>query len=673
MTRAMIFGKSKTYKDLYSTEMEVFKIGTYNGDKYKKKDLFAMVEAFNTLKDKWKPTLKIGHGKQLSEQPALGYVDKLKVVGIVLVAKIKDIPKIVKEAMEKGLYKKRSAEIYWNYKDQNKIWPRCLKAIALLGESIPAVTSLKDIEKFFDEGEGDIKNYELDIEEVEEVEEVEAGDYAIDHKGKNNPNWKDGSAPGYYRRYLDKHTICEKCKKNKATMVHHKDGNRSNNINKNLMAVCRSCHMVLENGNWKKHSEDKDNKEVKGYMYWSEDKDKIKARVKSMDLFDFETLEGSGFKDKKGVTLITGVLSEAPEDKGIIQGWTFDRSLWTREEAQTWLQGYGYGGYPETVYGENTEEKIEDGIKFPKEAYLYTPDESKSSTWNLRIWENLKDKVTETQLEQVVAAFSSEEFKIQLVQMSTEDVNKIKSNLKSLYKELGVKGVKEIKEFEIPKHPRNKRNKEVKIMDWEAKVKEMQEIINGLNTKITEYQDQEKTKEVIELKEQLTLKETELTEMKAFKEEADKFKIDRDKAIEERDASNAKVQAVEDARRTDSITNFVKDNGVNGTKKILPRDEKLVIDILSACPQKKEYKLEDKDVSLEDMVKKYIEGFSKVVDTKQHSHKDGEGEYDTATKELEGKIAEYREKDVKVTYTEAFEAVLKADSDLKDRYHKERA
>jgi len=124
-------------------------------------------------------------------------------------------------------------------------------------------------------------------------------------------------------------------------MVHHKDGNRSNNINKNLMAVCRSCHMVLENGNWKKHSEDKDNKEVKGDMYWSEDKDKIKARVKSMDLFDFETLEGSGFKDKKGVTLITGVLSKAPEDKGIIQGWTFDRSLWTREEAQTWLQGYG--------------------------------------------------------------------------------------------------------------------------------------------------------------------------------------------------------------------------------------------------------------------------------------------------------------------------------------------
>jgi len=122
MTRAMIFWKkAKHIKTCIPQKWKFFKIGTYNGDKYKKKDLFAMVEAFNTLKDKWKPTLKIGHGKQLSEQPALGYVDKLKVVGIVLVAKIKDIPKIVKEAMEKGLYKKRSAEIYWNYKTKQNL------------------------------------------------------------------------------------------------------------------------------------------------------------------------------------------------------------------------------------------------------------------------------------------------------------------------------------------------------------------------------------------------------------------------------------------------------------------------------------------------------------------------------------------------------------------------
>ena len=154
-------------KEFYETEMEVFASGEYNGDKYKNEDLDAMIEAFNALKSKWKPTLKIGHGKQLSEQPALGYVAKLKRIGDKLIAKIINIPKIVKQAIEKGLYRKRSAEIYWDYNDSGVIWPRCLKGIALLGESIPAVSSLKDIEKFFDDGKErynkmDLKKYNFD-------------------------------------------------------------------------------------------------------------------------------------------------------------------------------------------------------------------------------------------------------------------------------------------------------------------------------------------------------------------------------------------------------------------------------------------------------------------------------------------------------------------------------
>jgi hypothetical protein len=656
---------SKIDKDFYSTEMEVFSTGTHNGDKYKNKDLDAMIEAFNTLKNKWKPTLKIGHGKQLAEQPALGYVDKLKRVGNTLIAKIVNIPKIVKDVIEKGLYKKRSAEIYWNYKDGNKVWSRCLKAIALLGESIPAVSSLKDVEKFFDEGYGDIKLYESDFEFIDE-EGYE--DYAnkIDHKGKNNPNWKDGSAPGYYRKYLEKHPICEQCKKNKAVMVHHKDGDRKNNEDSNFEALCYSCHMKSHKGQWEKDHIDLINLieegEVKDYTYWSDElkQDRIRARVRSMDLFDYTTLKESKFKGKDGVSLVMGSLNE-DSDNSVIQSWLFDRKIWTIRTAQEWLEGYSIPSPIYSSYAKIT--KSEDGIEFPKEAYLYIPDSEKSSTWKLRIWEDLDKKVTRVQLGRAAAAFSPGGFRGQKVQLPSGDIKKVKDKLKSLYKKLGVK------DDEIPKYLDE--DKEAKTMDWEAKLREAQDKIDKLNQKIADFEAQKKTNEVKELKEQLREKTEELEEMKVFKEEADKLKVERDEAISGKKISDDKVDAINKERRTDSILTFVKDNGVNGTKKILPRDEKLVVDILGACPQEKKYKLDDKDVSLEDMVKTFIKGLPEMVDTSQHSRKDKDGDADTAKKELEGKIVEYRKEHPAMTYTEAFDAVIKSDPDLKERYHKE--
>lgn len=659
-------------KDFYSTEMEVFTSGTHNGDKYKNKDLDAMIEAFNTLKNKWKPTIKIGHGKQLAEQPALGYVDKLKRVGDTLIAKVVDIPKIVKQVIEKGLYRKRSAEVYWNYKDGNKTWPRCLKAIALLGESIPAVSTLKDIEKFFDEGEGEIKFHEVDFEmfEDEDIEDEDYEEFAVDRKGENNPkdrkgennpNWKDGIRPSYYRQYLNKHPTCEYCKTAKATMVHHKDGNRHNNVDSNLKASCYSCHMKTHNGHWKKNSDSIEEKEVKNYMLgWLEDMDTIKARVRSMDLFDFATLNKSKFKDKQGVSLIMGALSGVPDDKTIIQSWVFDRSVWTRKKAQEWLEGYSpiYSSYVNVT-------KSEDGEEFPKEAYLYVPDPEKPSTWKLKIWEDLSKKVTRAQLGRAAAAFSPGGFRGQKVQLPSGEVKKVKDKLKSLYRKLGVK------DDEMPKYLSE--NKGVRIMDWEAKLKEAQEKINELNQKITDFEAQKKTKEVKELQEQLTAKTEELTQMKAFKEEADTLKKENNTLKKERDELVDKNTSIENSRRTDSILNFVKDNGVNGTKRILPRDEKLIIDILTGCPQEKKYKLDDKDVSLEEMVMKFVNGLPAMVDTGQSTYGDKHGDFDTASKELETRIAEYRSKDKKATYTEAFESVMLVNPDLKERYHKERS
>jgi len=565
MNEDNLFTFEEADKEFYETEMEVFASGTHNGDKYKNKDLDAMIEAFNTLKNKWKPTLKIGHGKQLSEQPALGYVERLKRVGNKLIASIINIPKIVKQAMEKGLYRKRSAEIYWDYKEGNKIWPRCLKAIALLGENIPAVSSLKDIERFFDEGEGDVKAYELD----------------------------------------------------------------------------------------------QDYKEVKDYLYWSEDRSTIKAKVREMDVFFFPTLNKIKFEEKEGVSIIIGALSDKSDDPSIIQCWEFNRKMWTLAEAQKWLEGSPYDLSTQPELASRYAKKViktEDGIEFPKEAYLYVPDTEKSSTWKLRIWEDLESKITKAQLGRAAAAFSPGGFRGNKVELPSEDIKGVKDKLKSLYKELGVENK------DMPKYLSE--TKEVHNMDWEAKVKELQEKIDAMTTKIAEYEADEKTKEVEDLTIQLQSKEAELIEMKAFKVEADNLKKERDEALQRADA-------VQEERRNDSIVTFIKDNSVGGTKRILPKNEQLVTDILKACPQEKKYKLGDEDASLEDMVKKFIEGLPAMVDVKQHSHKDKDIDFDKASDELNVRIAEHREKNPAATYIVAYEHVLAADKDLKERLHKE--
>jgi 5-methylcytosine-specific restriction endonuclease McrA len=36
--------------------------------------------------------------------------------------------------------------------------------------------------------------------------------------------------------------ICQKCGKIRSSIVHHRDGDRRNNIDSNLVTLCRSCH-----------------------------------------------------------------------------------------------------------------------------------------------------------------------------------------------------------------------------------------------------------------------------------------------------------------------------------------------------------------------------------------------------------------------------------------------
>ena len=165
--------------------VEIFSTGVWNGDRYTEKDLNAMVENFDDVG--FEPPIKLGHNEKQPElqdgQPALGYISKIYKVGSKLVADFKELPKKVYDAIKRGNYKRVSSEIYWNYKANGSTFNRVLKAVALLGADIPAVTNLESIEGLYSNmGTGDVK-YHYNGKESEIMEEKQHDVISIDeHK-----------------------------------------------------------------------------------------------------------------------------------------------------------------------------------------------------------------------------------------------------------------------------------------------------------------------------------------------------------------------------------------------------------------------------------------------------------------------------------------------------------
>jgi hypothetical protein len=136
----------------------------------------------------FEPPVKLGHNEEQSElqdgQPALGYISKIYKVGSKLVADFKELPKKVYDAIKRGNYKRVSSEIYWNYKANGSTFNRVLKAVALLGADIPAVTNLESIEGLYSNmGTGEIK-YHYNGKESEIMEEKHDTISIDEHKEK---------------------------------------------------------------------------------------------------------------------------------------------------------------------------------------------------------------------------------------------------------------------------------------------------------------------------------------------------------------------------------------------------------------------------------------------------------------------------------------------------------
>ena len=153
--------------------VEIFSTGVWNGDRYTQKDLDSMIKNFDEVG--FEPPVKLGHNDEQTElkdgQPALGYIDKIYKVETKLVADFKELPKKVYEAIKRGNYKRVSSEIFWNYKANGNTFNRVLKAVALLGAEVPAVTNLQSMTGLYSNmGTGEVKTY-YDGKESEIMEE----------------------------------------------------------------------------------------------------------------------------------------------------------------------------------------------------------------------------------------------------------------------------------------------------------------------------------------------------------------------------------------------------------------------------------------------------------------------------------------------------------------------
>ena len=154
----------------YLDDVEIFKVGVWNGDQYTLEDLQRIVRNFEILRERVKPPIKLGHTenqKLLQEDglPAGGWVDKLKLVGSTLVASIKDVPRAIYELVKNRAYKRVSSEIYPMYKDSalKQEFGPVLRAVAFLGGDIPAVDSLADIQALYGQSDQRTRAYAIEL------------------------------------------------------------------------------------------------------------------------------------------------------------------------------------------------------------------------------------------------------------------------------------------------------------------------------------------------------------------------------------------------------------------------------------------------------------------------------------------------------------------------------
>ena len=138
-------------------EMEILRPGKHNGEEFTEKDLEEMASNFEKLKGELRPKLKITHRENQESLAGLSaYGD---VVGVFLkkisdgtrrlFAKVSNVPRQVLEWIRERRFPERSIEVYPEFrlgtKEDSPVYRNVLKAVALLGHEMPAVTGMEPV------------------------------------------------------------------------------------------------------------------------------------------------------------------------------------------------------------------------------------------------------------------------------------------------------------------------------------------------------------------------------------------------------------------------------------------------------------------------------------------------------------------------------------------------
>lgn len=122
--------------------VEILRVGTWNGHRFTREALTAMVDAFTKIG--FVPPVKLGHDED-PKAPAFGWVDRLWTEGDVLKADFRDVPDELVEQIKAKRYDTVSVEAWANLSRNGKTYPTVLKAVAILGAHPPGVSHLKPL------------------------------------------------------------------------------------------------------------------------------------------------------------------------------------------------------------------------------------------------------------------------------------------------------------------------------------------------------------------------------------------------------------------------------------------------------------------------------------------------------------------------------------------------
>lgn len=144
-------------EELGEFEMEIFRVGTHNGDDFSAQDLEDIAANFHKLKDELRPKLKITHRDEQETLAGLAsygdivdvFMRKVRDGSRRLFARVSNVPKEVVGFVKQRRFPERSIELYPMFQlgtdEKSPIYKNVLKAVALLGHEMPAVTGMAPI------------------------------------------------------------------------------------------------------------------------------------------------------------------------------------------------------------------------------------------------------------------------------------------------------------------------------------------------------------------------------------------------------------------------------------------------------------------------------------------------------------------------------------------------